>query len=205
MIEYLLTGITLGFIAGISPGPLLVLVITQTIKHNRKEGIKIALVPILSDLPIVLFSIFIIHKLSNSEYILGVISFLGAIFLIYLAWSNIRTKPIVVSSKTKKTNTLKKGIIANLLSPHPYLFWIMVGAPMCIKAYNLSLITAIFFGVGFYTFIVGAKIATAFLAQKSKDFLTNKSYIIIVKALGFILLLFAIILIKDGLEFFGIY
>ncbi|MDA3953239.1 MAG: LysE family transporter [Bacteroidales bacterium] len=201
MFEYLIAGITLGFVAGISPGPLLVLVITETIKYNRKEGIKIALIPLISDLPIVLFSVFVVFKLSSSNILLGIISLLGTIFLLYLAWDNIKTKAIEVSLNNERSNTLKKGIIANFLSPHPYLFWMLVGAPLSIKAYNQSLIAAVLFVAGFYVFIVGTKIAIAFVSDKSKNILTSKSYIIIVKTLGFVLLIFAIILIVDGFKF----
>lgn len=204
MFDYLIAGITLGFIAGISPGPLLVLVITETIKHNRKEGIKIALVPLISDLPIVLFSVFVVYKLSNSDMLLGIISFLGAAFLLFLAWENIRVKSIEVNLNNEKTRTIKKGVIANFLSPHPYLFWMLVGAPISIKAYNQSIICAVLFIVGFYIFIVGTKIGVAIISEKSKNILSSRSYIVIVKVLGFILLLFSIILIKDGLSFLGI-
>ncbi len=205
MLDYLIAGITLGFVAGISPGPLLTLVITETIKYNRKEGIKIALVPLISDLPIVLFSVFVVFKLSNSDYILGVISFLGAAFLLLLAVENIRIKTIQLNINKVKVKTFRKGVIANFLSPHPYLFWMLVGAPISIKAYNQSFIAAVLFIAGFYVFIVGTKIVVAILSEKSKNILSSKSYIIIVKVLGFILLLFAIILIKDGFKFFGLF
>ena len=205
MFDYLIAGITLGFVAGISPGPLLTLVITETIKYNRREGIKIALVPLISDLPIVLFSVFVVFKLSNSDYILGIISFLGAAFLVKLAVENIRIKTIKLDINKVKVKTFRKGVIANFLSPHPYLFWMLVGAPISIKAYNQSLIAAVLFIAGFYVFIVGTKIAVAILSEKSKNILSSKSYVIIVKILGFILLLFAIILIKDGFKFFEIF
>jgi threonine/homoserine/homoserine lactone efflux protein len=204
MFDYLIAGITLGFVAGISPGPLLVLVITETIKHNRKEGIKIALVPLISDLPIVLFSVIVVYQISNSDMILGIISFLGAGFLLLLALENIRVKSIEVNLHNERYKTFRKGIIANFLSPHPYLFWMLVGAPISIKAYNQSLIAAVLFIAGFYVFIVGTKIVVAILSEKSKNILSSKSYVVIVKALGFILLLFSIILIKDGFKFFGI-
>ncbi|MBU8893376.1 MAG: LysE family transporter [Bacteroidales bacterium] len=205
MINYLIAGITLGFIAGISPGPLLVLVITETIKYNRKEGIKIALVPLISDLPIVLFSVFVVYKLSNSDILLGIISFLGAAFLLFLALENICVKSIIVDSNNDGSKTYRKGVIANFLSPHPYLFWMLVGAPISIKAYNQSPVAAVLFIMGFYIFIVGTKIGVAIISEKSKNILSSKSYIVIVKVLGFILLLFAIILIKDGFKFFGIF
>ena len=205
MLDYLIAGITLGFVAGISPGPLLTLVITETIKYNRKEGIKIALVPLISDLPIVLFSVFVVFKLSNSDYILGVISFLGAAFLLLLAVENIRIKTIQLNINKVKVKTFRKGVIANFLSPHPYLFWMLVGAPISIKAYNQSFIAAVLFIAGFYVFIVGTKIVVAILSEKSKNILSSKSYIIIVKVLGFVLLIFSIILIKDGFKFFGLF
>ncbi len=205
MLDYLIAGITLGFIAGISPGPLLILVITETIKHNRKEGIKIALVPLISDLPIVLFSVFVVYKLSDSDILLGIISFLGAAFLLFLAWENIRVKSIEVNLNNEKTRTIKKGVIANFLSPHPYLFWMLVGAPLTIKAWNNSLLSSVLFIAGFYVFIVGTKVTVAFLSEKSKDILSGRSYIIIVKVLGFVLLLFSVILIKDGFKFFDLF
>lgn len=204
MFDYLVAGIALGFVAGISPGPLLVLVITETIKYNRKEGIKMALVPLISDLPIVFFSIFVIHKLSDFNNLFGIISLLGAIFLVYLAYENIRIKTMEISIEAPEKSTMKKGIIANFLSPHPYLFWMLVGGPIAIKAYNESFMAAVLFISGFYIFIVGTKIVIAYLSDKSKNVLSSKYYVIVVKFLGFILLLFAIILIKDGLTFLGV-
>ena len=204
MIHHLIYGISLGFIAGISPGPLLTLVITETIKYNRKEGVKIALSPLISDLPIVVFTVYIIGRASNYNTVLGIISLLGALFIIYLAWENIKTKKFQIDIPNIKTLTFRKGVIANLLSPHPYLFWLLVGAPFTIKAYEENLISAILFVTGFYVFIVGTKITVAFLTEKSKMFVSSKTYVMIVKILGFILLIFSIILIKDGLSFLGI-
>ncbi len=204
MIEYLMAGIALGFVAGISPGPLLVLVITETLKHNRKEGIKMAFVPLVSDLPIVLFSVFIIYKISNSDFVLGMISWLGALFLIYLAYENIRIKSFNIKERNGKINGFKKGVLVNFFSPHPYLFWMLVGAPLSIKAYHENVLFAILFVIGFYVTIIITKAVVAYLSDKSKKFFSGSSYIIVIKILGFVLLFFAIILIKDGFSFLNI-
>ena len=201
MITYLIAGITLGFAAGISPGPLLIMVITETIKHDKKQGIKMALVPLVSDLPIVLFSVFVVYKISNSNTLLAIISFLGAIFLIYLAFENIKIKKVDFEIKSQKVNGFWKGVIANFLSPHPYLFWMLVGAPISIRAYHESFVSASIFMVGFYVLIVGTKIAVAFISEKSKNIFSGNTYVYIVKGLGFILIVLAVILIKDGLRF----
>ncbi|MFO7829989.1 MAG: LysE family transporter [Bacteroidales bacterium] len=204
MIEYLMAGISLGFIAGISPGPLLVLVITETLKHDRKEGMKMAFVPIISDLPIVFFSVFVIYKLADSDLILGIISLLGAVFLIYLAIENIGLKSVDVSIKNDKMNGFKKGVLVNFFSPHPYLFWMLVGAPLSIKAYHENILSAVLFVMGFYIFIIATKIVVAYISDKSKNVFSGGSYIIVIKILGFVLLFFAIILIKDGFNFLNI-
>jgi threonine/homoserine/homoserine lactone efflux protein len=68
---FLLSGIIFGLTLGVAPGPLLTLVISETLKHNRKEGIKVAIAPIITDLPIVLVTLLILSKMSNFDPILG--------------------------------------------------------------------------------------------------------------------------------------
>ena len=88
----LITGIIFGLSGGLTPGPLFTLIVSETLKHGTREGIKISMVPIISDLPIVLFTLFIILKVSEIDLIIGVIALGGAIYLIFLAMEGIRFK-----------------------------------------------------------------------------------------------------------------
>ncbi|MDY6953588.1 MAG: LysE family translocator, partial [Thermodesulfobacteriota bacterium] len=54
--DTLAIGIVLGLSAGFAPGPLLALVISQTLRHNAVEGLKVALAPLVTDLPIILIT-----------------------------------------------------------------------------------------------------------------------------------------------------
>ena len=67
-INYVIMGLTLGLAAGISPGPLLTLVITRPLQHNKTEGIKIALAPLFTDAPIVIISIFLLSLILLKIY-----------------------------------------------------------------------------------------------------------------------------------------
>ena len=203
-IPFLISGVLFGLVAGISPGPLMTLVISQTVKHNRREGMFTACAPILSDLPIVLLSIFVLAKLSSFNHILGAISFLGALFIAYLGYESITLKGIELNLQEVKAQSIRKGIITNFLNPNPYLFWITVGAPSVLKGYKINLLSVIFFILGFYFFLVGSKIMVALVVDKSKSFLKSNAYIYIIKALGLILFAFSVIYIKDGLKYFGI-
>jgi threonine/homoserine/homoserine lactone efflux protein len=204
-ISFLLSGIVFGLAAGISPGPLLALVISETLRHGKKEGILTAIAPLVTDLPIVIISVLILAKLSHSHFLLGVISITGAVFIGYLAYESITVKSSSLNIKTINPQSLRKGIITNFLSPHPYLFWIAVGAPMVLKAYQSNIWSAIFFVGGFYFLLVGSKIITALLIDKSRDIMRRRGYLYTIKALGFMLLIIAFLFIRDGLKLMGFF
>ncbi len=201
---FLFSGIIFGLVGGLSPGPLLTLVISETLKHNRKEGIKVAVAPLITDLPIVLVTVFILSRLSKFNSILGTISLLGALFLMYLAYESITVKGIDLDLQKVRARSLKKGIITNFLNPHPYLFWFAVGAPTIIKAYALNLVSVVFFIIGFYSCLVGSKIAVALIVEKSKSFLKSNVYIFTIRILGLLLFIFSILFFKEALKLFGI-
>jgi threonine/homoserine/homoserine lactone efflux protein len=201
---FLLSGSVLGLAAGISPGPLLTLVVSETLRQNRRAGMVIAIAPILTDIPIVTVSVLVLTTLSGAGFVLGTISILGALFMGYMAYENITVKGLEISVRQAKKASLKKGIIANVLSPYPYLFWMTVGAPTVLKAFGESFLSAFLFIGSFYVLLVGSKIFVALLVDKSRSFLRGPVYIATIKALGFILLLLAALFIKDGLKLFGL-
>jgi threonine/homoserine/homoserine lactone efflux protein len=103
-----------------------------------------------------------------------------------------------------KPKPLQKGIIVNLLSPHPYLFWVSVGGPLTVKAMQHSIIAAAAFITSFYVLLVGSKIGLAILVGNYKSFLQDKIYINTMRTLGFVLIILATFLFRDGLKLFGL-
>ncbi len=200
MFNFLIIGIILGLSAGFAPGPLLTLVISETLKHNIRSGIKVALAPIITDLPIVLISLFILAKLSNLNVVLGIVSLGGGFFLLLLGYQSLKTQSIDLSTQLTSPKSLSKGILTNFLSPHPYLFWLSVGAPTMTNAMNRHPSAGVAFISGFYFCLVGAKIAAAVLTGKSKSFLTGNSYRIIIRCLGLLLIILAGKLFYDALQ-----
>jgi threonine/homoserine/homoserine lactone efflux protein len=204
-ITYLTMGAVFGLTAGISPGPLLTLVISETLRHNKTEGVKIAVAPLITDIPIVLLTIFILSKMASSDIILGLISILGGFFIAYLGYDSIRSKGIEIDVQNLKPKSIRKGIIVNILSPHPYIFWLMVGAPITVKAYQASPVAAFVFIIAFYVMLIGSKISIALIVDKSRAVLKNKVFIWTIRILGLVLLIFAILLIKEGIRYLGLF
>ena len=186
------------------PGPLLTIVITESLTHGKTEGIKVAIVPLLTEIPIILAAVFILSKLNNYDSVLGIISFLGGFFIIYLGITSFRAKDIEMDTRMIKPKSIRKGIIGNTLNPHPYLFWISVGVPLLFKSFNVSLGTAVAFIISFYTCLVGSKVFIALLVNRSRNFLKNKYYKWIMRALALVLFMFAVVFIREGLKLFSI-
>ena len=203
-LPFLISGVLFGAAAGVSPGPLLTLVISETLRHGRREGVIVASAPLVTDVPIVCISVFVLAKLLNFSLILGIISLSGAAFIGYLAFESLTIKGIELNLGRVKAESLKRGILTNLLSPHPYLFWITIGAPFVLKAYSTNVLAAVFFLMGFYLFLVGSKIVIALIVDKYKSFLKSNTYVYLVRIFGLILLVFAALFIKDGLTLLGI-
>lgn len=204
VITSLVAGSVFGLSAGFSPGPLMALVIAQTLRHNVTEGVKIAFAPLITDLPIVLLALFVLTRLANSHIVLGLISLAGGLFVLYLAYESFQTRPPDVQAPEAAPQSLGKGVALNLLSPHPYLFWLSIGAPTVISAWAVSPWKAAAFIVGFYVCLVGSKVALAVLAGKSRQLLMGRAYGYLMRALGVLLAVFAFFFFRDGLVMLGL-
>ena len=203
-VTFLFSGVVFGLSGGLSPGPLLTLVISETLKHGAKEGVKVSMAPLLTDLPIVLITLFILSRLADILPLLGVISLLGGSFLIYLGYESLSFKGVDLDVEQMKPQSIKKGVMVNFLNPSPYMFWFTIGAPLLLKALDVSAVSGAIFILGFYLFLVGSKVLIAVVVGKSRFFLKSKNYIYTIRFLGIILLGFAIFFLRDSLRFFGI-
>ena len=198
MISFIIAGTLLGLSAGFAPGPLLTLVITETLQHNTRAGIKVALAPVITDLPIIALCVFILEKLSHLNTVLAVISVTGGIVVFLMGLQGIKTRGASIDLVAVKERSLLKGIAVNALSPYPYLFWLSVGSPIMMKAYDLSLLAAVLFVGLFYLLLVGAKLFLAILTGRSKGFLSGRGYLITMKVLGLLLVIFSFYLFREG-------
>lgn len=191
-------GIVFGLSAGFSPGPLLTLVISQTIRHGIREGAKVALSPLITDLPIILLSLAFLTRLTGFNSMLGIISLAGGVVVITLARETWRSVSLDIAVSDGAPNSLGKGALVNLLSPHPWLFWLTVGAPFILKGAKASAIAGVSFAVAFLFCLVGAKIIVAVAAGKSRRLLTGGAYGWVMRLLALFLLAYAVMLFRDG-------
>jgi threonine/homoserine/homoserine lactone efflux protein len=200
MLYYFTYGISLGLAAGLSPGPVMALVISETINHGRKEGIKVALALLVTDIPIILFTLLVLTYLKENNIIFGLLSIFGGIFLAYLSMDNFKAAERV-SVISIRPGSFRKGVIANLLNPAPYIFWLTIGTPVLLKGYEGSVLDPAMFILAFYICLVGSKVVVAYLVNKSRDFLRSSVFRWVNFILGALLLLMAVKFVSDGYNY----
>lgn len=201
---FLSAGMTLGLSAGFSPGPLSTLVIAHSLRHGTRAGLKVAMAPFVTDVPIVLVSIFILSQLRDSQTAFGLISMIGAAVLFYFSYESFRVDHVEVELGAAEARSLGKGVLVNFLSPNPYVFWLTIGGPKVVEAWMHSSFTAVGFLVGFYVCLVGSKMLMAVVAARSKQLLAGNLYRYVMRILGVALAVLGFSLLQEGLVFFHV-
>lgn len=155
MLIYLTQGISLGFVAGVSPGPLQAYFLNQALKNGWKRTLPAAFAPLISDGPIILV---VLGALTQTpDWLLRGLRLAGGGFLLYLAWRVYRTfrqPPALHELASGKTHSLREATLMNLLNPNPYIFWSAVLGPSLLAGWRESPAYGISLVAGFYGALV---------------------------------------------------
>jgi threonine/homoserine/homoserine lactone efflux protein len=151
MVSFILSGLTLGFAAGVQPGPFQTYLITQSLEKGWRKTLIAAFAPLVSDGPIILVALFVLNRMPASLqrwlYIAG-----GA-FILYLArdsfsaWKHFDAN---APSAAQTEQGLWKAAFMNLISPGPYMFWSLVSGPIFLRGLRQSVSAGIGFLAAFY-------------------------------------------------------
>jgi threonine/homoserine/homoserine lactone efflux protein len=205
LLDVLSKGTVLGLAAGFSPGPLTFLVISETLRHGVGAGVRVALAPVLTDIPIIALAVLLLDRLLAYPTVYGAIALAGGILLLHLGIGSLRISAVELQEPILQSRSLWKGIATNLLNPNPYVFWISVGTPIILDAFQTAWTHAAAFAVTFFFFIVGTKMLLAKMVDGSRAFLRSRAYLWIMRVLGALLIIYALTFLQDGLARLGIW
>ncbi len=203
MLEFLSAGTLLGLASGFAPGPLLILVVSETLRRDIKAGLKVAIAPLITDVPIILIALLVLNKLAGFKILLGCVSIIGGLFILYLGYESVKIKGVELNLSSAGSSPFKKGVITNALNPHPYIFYMTVGAPIIFKSINQNIFATVSFVGSFLLLLVGAKVALALVVERSRAFLKGPVYIWVMRILGALLIFFSLVLFRVGFRLLG--
>jgi threonine/homoserine/homoserine lactone efflux protein len=199
----LLAGLSLGLSAGITPGPLTTLVITTALARGFGAGLRVAIAPLLTDAPIIVLSLLIFNHLPSG--LATLLPAAGGCFVIYLGIEAVRTARHVrldalADGGVARQRDLLRGLLVNVLNPHPWLFWLGVGGPILTTAWKGSLWGAAAFLLGFYGLLVGSKIGLVWGIARGRHLLTARAYRLALTLSGLLLVVLGGLLLGTAVQ-----
>jgi threonine/homoserine/homoserine lactone efflux protein len=202
MFEFLIAAAIFGLSGGLSPGPLLTLVVSETLARGRNAGLAVSLSPLITDGPAIAATVFLLSRIEDSDSALGMLSLAGGALLISYGIAGLRGASLEVKESAverKVWASLGKGVSVNFLNPNPYLFWLTIGTPILIEAHAVGWTASIGFLFVFYLSLVGSKCVLTVLVARSRSVLRGPAYVWANRILAIALLVFAVVFIRKGL------
>ena len=191
MWAYLSLGLGMGFNAGISPGPLLALVIAASLRSGLRGGLLVAVAPLVTDLPIIALSVLLAGSLPPEAT--RWVATLGGLVVFWMGIETIRSGrraelPGKGAAQAEPRREFWRGVAVNALNPHPYLFWATVGGPALVSGWRESPLHALAFLVSFYVLLLGSKSMIAWLVSRQAGGLSQTWYRRALQASGVLML-----------------
>ena len=198
---FLLLGAGIGLVAGVSPGPVLTLVVAETLKGGWLRGAAVAAGPLLADGPIVVLAVGLLAQLPPG--FVPAISIVGGVFLVYLAVTvglNGRRAVLPRGRRVSARGGFLTGLLARGLSPNPYLFWFLVGGPTLLQAGQAGWWPAGAFLVGYYSTIIGSNVGLALVLHRWIGLLSDRVYRGLLLVSSLILAAYGAVLVAHGVQ-----
>jgi threonine/homoserine/homoserine lactone efflux protein len=156
---------------------VLTLVLTETLRGGWPRGAAVAAGPLLADGPIVLLAVLVVAQLP-AEAVRG-LSLVGGAYLLLLAarvYRSSRQAKLGGGERLSPRGGLLRGLLARALTPHAYLFWFLVGAPLLVQASEQHWLAALLFLAGYYSTIVGSNVVIALALQRWASRFSGRVY-----------------------------
>lgn len=195
MFAALATGLGVGLAAGVSPGPLLFLVVTATLSGRLANGLAVAAAPLLSDVIVVGVTLATLGSLPSGW--LTWLELVGAGVVAAIGVQTIRegrTAALPGAGDVAPQplgQALRRAVLVNLTSPHPWLTWAAVLGPLTVSAWRDEPASAVALVAGFYATLVGSKAALAAAVHRGRRLLGAVAYRRIVVGAGAALVVLA--------------
>ncbi len=165
MFSYLIQGVTYGFAAAVTPGPLSMYLISQTLRLGWRRALPVAFSPLVSDGPIAFLIVAALSRVPAGMVIY--LRVLGGIFILYLAFGTWKAYRHFNSSKSIEmgsgSSSLLKAATINWLNPNPYIGWSLILGPILLSGWRETPSNGIALLAGFYLTIIAAMIGMILL------------------------------------------
>ena len=185
VLQLSLAGIALGLFEGVRPGPLLTMVIRETLTGGWSAGARAASAPIFTDGPLIVISVLLSGWVADQPSLMFTISMLGACFLLWFGIDCFRIEPPDSDIEQQEvTGSFSRGVITNLLNPNVYVFWFLIGGPLMASAADEEPVAPVAYALSFLVTIIIVKMVIALIFDRTRGSMSPRVYKIALEICG---------------------
>lgn len=168
----------LGVVEGIKPGPLLTMVVRETLSGGLRAGLWTAAAPLFSDGPLIALSLVASAWIATNGSILLAITVAGAVFLAKMGVDcfNMDVPNLADDAVVPPTGSFARGITTNLLNPNVYVFWFLIGGPLMAGVVEEEILAPVAYALSFLFSIIVTKAAIAYIIYRASEGISTTTY-----------------------------
>ena len=197
MIDTILAGLVLGTIAALAPGPYTTMVVGTSIERGFRPAAKLALTPLVTDVPPMVVTAFLLDRLNwTALTMIGLAggTVVAAIGLRYVVRHGNR-RVSETSLADGQSAEFWHVAVSGLLSPAPWLFWLVVASPLMLRGLSQSWLEGGLFAGLLFATNMGTATALAWAASHGARLMTPRFRRRTLRVVGSFLMIAGVLLI----------
>jgi threonine/homoserine/homoserine lactone efflux protein len=165
----LIMGAIIGIVSGIAPGPFTTLIAVTSLKKGLSAAFRLAFIPLITEGPALVVAVIFLSQVPRE--VLQSVGMVGGVVILYLGYRVFRDADEGKPSTDQASGMAKDfwGItFAVLLSPSPWVFWMLLGGPLFLNQYQKGWLPAGLFLAAFFLFLIGSQMMIAWGASTGR-------------------------------------
>lgn len=193
MISLLANGAAVGLTAGLSPGPLMTLIVAESLRGGWPAGFRISFAPLVTDT--VLITVAFLLTAALPPWGLSAIGVAGGLFIMWMGWGTVRSAGAAGAAASADKaprlagNPLARGIMTNLLNPYAFLFWATFGVSILRDAYTQNGWTGpVWFMAPFFVVMISVNLVLSYSVARGRHLLGGAGHVWTLRIVGLVLM-----------------
>lgn len=200
MTTTIIVAIILGAFAGAAPGPYTTMVIGTSLQRGFREGFKLALVPLVTDIIPLVLTVFILDALNWTALTLLGITGGTLIGMVGVRFIRHNGPPAMEGEEPFQAATFGHASASTFLSPAPWLFWLILAGPLTLRAMERSTTEAALFVGILFAMNIGMAALLAWLVSHSRKIIAPRIRSRMLQVAGVGLIVAGVFLVWQAME-----
>ena len=197
---YLVAAFVLGTLAGAAPGPYTTMVIGTSLQRGFREGVKLAMVPLVTDILPLLLTVFILDALNWTALTLLGITGGTVIAMVGVRFIRHHGPPAMEGDEPFQSASFGHAAASTFFSPAPWFFWLVVAGPLMVASLEVSTTLGILFAAVLFATNIATATLLAWAVSHSRKLIAPSFRDRVLQVTGAVLVVAGVFLVWQSME-----